>query len=109
MDLSKPFCAEGARIDPVTETTTPAQAERLISEGLISLREAARLLPRTSKGKFMSTSAIFRWCTRGKNGVRLEYCRLVGPGLWTSRPAIARFSSALTRQHIGMALLLLAV
>ena len=79
-----------------TPIVSAAIAERLLSEGLITLADAAKLLPPTREGKPVSKSALFRWATRGKHGVRLEAIRLSGPGLFTSRPAIARFAAALT-------------
>ncbi len=82
-----------ARPDPVP--TSAAVAERLMSEGLISLVTAAASLPPV-RGKRVSTSSIFRWIVKGKHGVRLEATKLHGTGFWTSRPALARFAAALT-------------
>ena len=88
-------CAEIARTQP---GTSPELAERLIVEGLISLVAAAALLPPV-KGKRVSTTSIFRWIVKGKSGIKLEAIRLHGSGFWTSRPAMARFASALTARE----------
>jgi hypothetical protein len=85
------------RLPQPTPDTSPSIASRLLDEGLISLVEASKLLPRI-RGKGVSTSSLFRWCTRGKCGVKLEFVRLHGSGLWTSKQAVARFASALTFQ-----------
>ena len=100
-DLSTPL-ANGRPIAPVDPTTTsPAVAERLMTEGLLSLVQAAALLP-PIRGKRVSTSSIFRWIDRGKLGVRLEAIRLHGAGWWTSRAALARFASVVTaRERAG--------
>lgn len=75
----------------------PAVAERLISEGLISLVTAAAMLPPV-RGKRVSTSSIFRWIVRGKHGVKLEAVKISGEGFWVSKPALARFAAALTNR-----------
>lgn len=78
-----------------TETVSPSTAQRLIDEGLISLTEAAKLLPPV-RGKRVSTSSLFRWVVRGKHGVKLEAIILNGCGYSTSKQAIGRFAAALT-------------
>ena len=69
-------------IDPNTET-------------LVSLTEAARLLPRRRAGKKPHVSCIYRWTTVGCKGVILESIQ-VGGTRCTSRDALARFFEALT-------------
>jgi hypothetical protein len=66
-----------------------------MAEGLLSLVQAAALLPPV-RGKRVATSSLFRWIIRGKHGVKLEAIQLHGPGWWTSKPAIARFAAAVT-------------
>lgn len=70
--------------------------ERLLEEGLITLAETRRLLPRG-----VSLPTLHRWIHHGtlaKGGavVRLEACR-VGRNWYTSRPAVLRFVQAMTR------------
>jgi hypothetical protein len=72
-------------------------AERLLTEGLLSLVEASKLLPPV-RGKRVSTSSLFRWIVRGKGKIKLEGVRLHGSGWWTSKAALARFASAITAQ-----------
>lgn len=72
-----------------------AVAGRLLDEGLISLAQAAALLPPV-RGRRVATSSLFRWVVQGKRGVKLEAVRAGGPGWWTSRPAVARFLAALS-------------
>lgn len=73
---------------------SPADAERLISEGLISLPDASAMLPPVH-GRPTSVIAIVRWCRRGKSGINLEAVRLHGEW-WTSKPALARFVARVT-------------
>ncbi|HEX3152936.1 MAG TPA: DUF1580 domain-containing protein [Gemmataceae bacterium] len=102
-DLSEPFITSWAsraeRLEPVQPSA--AVAERLITEGLISLVQAAATLP-SVRGKRVSTSSIFRWIVKGKHGVRLEAIKMGGPGYWTSKPALARFAAALTAAESRM-------
>jgi hypothetical protein len=62
----------------------------LASEQLISLREAATLLPRRRKGRRPHISCLYRWTTAGCRGIVLESVS-VGGTRCTSREAIARF------------------
>jgi len=65
------------------------------TEHLISLREAARLLPRRRKGKRPHVSCLYRWTTSGCRGVVLESVS-VGGTRCTSREALARFIDRLS-------------
>jgi hypothetical protein len=96
-DLSVPFSngRAGAPVEPPSPAPSAAVAERLMAEGLLSLVQAAALLPPV-RGKRVATSSIFRWIVRGKHGVRLEGIRLHGGGWWTSKAALARFAAAVT-------------
>ena len=69
-------------IDPTTET-------------LLSLVEAARLLPARRGGKRPHVSCLYRWTTAGCKGVILESIQL-GRTRCTSREALARFFNRLT-------------
>lgn len=84
--------AEGAAPDP-------APFLLLISEGLIDLPTAAKLLPPVD-GHPMAVGSLWRWITRGKAGVRLEGFRLHDEW-WTSRAAVARFLAAVTVAGAG--------
>lgn len=70
---------------------TPEQiAERLLSEGLLTLSQAARLLVTERGDGKVSPVTLWRWATKGKRGKRLEACYGSGQ-LCTSRQALARF------------------
>jgi hypothetical protein len=74
----------------------------LSTENLVSLTEAARLLPPARDGRPVHTSCILRWCLRGARSpagsrVRLEAVRLGGRWV-TSKQAIQRFADRLTPQ-----------
>jgi hypothetical protein len=60
-----------------------------LTEGIISMREAARLFPRGENGKYPHVSKIYRLAKHGSRGVVLESIRT--PRLATSREAVARF------------------
>lgn len=65
------------------------------AESLISLSEAAGLLPRRRAGKNVHVSCCYRWTKTGCRGVVLESIQ-VGGTRCTSREALARFMEALT-------------
>jgi len=62
-------------------------------EELITLTEAARLLPRID-GKKVSVCTVWRWAHRGLRGEHLEYAR-VGRRVCTSPEALQRFFTRL--------------
>ena len=66
----------------------------LFDEELLSLMDAAKLLPAT-KGKPVHHSTVWRWATRGIGAIRLE-TRRVGVRFFTSREALERFTVALS-------------
>ena len=66
-----------------------------LSEKVVSLAHAAKLLPRRRGGKRPHVSCIYRWTTAGCRGVILESIQ-VGGTRCTSREALARFFAALT-------------
>lgn len=68
----------------------------LISEGLISLSAAAKLLPGRRRGKKPHVSCLYRWTTAGCKGVILEAVQ-VGGTRCTSREALDRFFARLSR------------
>jgi hypothetical protein len=65
------------------------------TEKVISLREAARMMPSCRQGKALHHLTVHRWIFKGVDGVQLEGARLGGQWV-TSREALARFSEALT-------------
>jgi hypothetical protein len=66
------------------------------SETLISLADAAKILPRRRGGRRAHVSCIYRWTTAGCKGVILESIQ-VGGTRCTFREALARFFQRLTR------------
>jgi hypothetical protein len=73
-------------------TRTGDVIERLTAEGLIDLPTAATLLPYVS-GHPTGIGTMWRYCTRGKAGVRLEAFRFRDEW-WTSKAAVGRFLAA---------------
>jgi hypothetical protein len=78
---------------PNTRLTVPKQS--LISEKLISFREAVKVLPDRPH-----PSTMWRWCLRGVRGIRLESW-VVGGRRYTTADAIARFIAATTAAANG--------
>ena len=64
-----------------------------LDEDLLTLRQAAQLIPSRS-GRPIDVSSIWRWTLRGIKGKRLESVSLGGQK-YTSRQALARFVSAI--------------
>ncbi len=69
-------------------------------ERLISLTEAAILIPRRRAGRPTAISTVFRWVQTGIRGIRLE-CVQVGGTKMTSAEAIRRFYDALTKKNLA--------
>ena len=67
-------------------------------EQLLTLSEAAKLLPRRRGGKKTHSATLYRWASRGLRGCRLKVLQ-VGGCLCTSVEALQRFFSALTAAH----------
>jgi hypothetical protein len=65
------------------------------SEQLISLRDAAGLLPARRRGKKPHVSCVYRWTTTGCRGVLLDSVS-VGGTRCTSREALVRFIELLS-------------
>lgn len=70
----------------------------LSSEKLISLAKASRLLPRFDGKKHPHPSTLWRWCTRGLDGVKLDHVH-VGRRICTSAEALDRFLNRHQRSH----------
>lgn len=67
-------------------------AINLENENLITLADAARMLPRIG-GRKVAVSTLWRWALRGLGGTHLEHLR-VGRSIVTSREALQRFFAA---------------
>src|SRR4051794_36659981 len=65
------------------------------SESLLTLTQAADVLPRRRKGRKTHVSTLYRWATAGCRGVRLESVQ-IGATRCTSREALERFFQRLT-------------
>jgi hypothetical protein len=61
-----------------------------LDDELVTLRQAARLLPKRRGGKRAHASTVWRWATAGLRGKRLEVLR-VGGIAYTSEAALDRF------------------
>jgi len=66
-------------------------------EDLLSLTQAARLLPARRGGKQPHVSCLYRWTTAGCKGVVLESLQIGGTRC-TSKEALARFFGRLTQE-----------
>jgi Protein of unknown function (DUF1580) len=66
-----------------------------LDEDLLTLIDAAELLPRLRKGQPVHVSTLYRWISRGQKGVRLEALK-IGRTLVTSREALQRFFERLS-------------
>lgn len=74
-----------------------------LDEQVISLNEAAKLLPRRRGGKRPHISCIYRWTVSGCKGVILESVQ-VGGTRCTSKQALGRFFERLSAApHTRMA------
>jgi hypothetical protein len=67
----------------------------LVKENLVTLADAAKLLPARRQHKQPHVSCLYRWTTDGCRGVVLESVS-VGGTRCTSREAIVRFIDRLT-------------
>ena len=66
------------------------------TENLVSLTDAAKLLPTRRGGKRPHVSCIYRWTVSGCKGIKLESVQ-VGGTRCTSREALSRFFERLTQ------------
>jgi hypothetical protein len=65
-------------------------------ESILTLQEAAKLLPRRRAGRKPHVSTLYRWASRGLKGAVLETVQ-VGGTTCTSREALQRFFDKLQR------------
>src|SRR5262249_37166613 len=70
------------------------------AETLLTLAQAADLLPRRRRGRKAHVSTLHRWATDGCRGIVLETIQ-VGATRCTSREALQRFFEALTASRQG--------
>jgi hypothetical protein len=74
----------------------------LQSENVLSLTDAAAMLPRRRAGRKPHISTLYRWAQRGVRGVRLEILK-VGATTCTSTEALQRFCERLTGgENVGI-------
>lgn len=71
-----------------------------LHEDIISLAEAAKLLPRRRAGKKTSVATIYRWTKDGMRGVHLEFIQ-VGGTRCTSQEALQRFFDRLSENAVS--------
>lgn len=64
-------------------------------ETLYTLTEATKILPKVS-GKRPAIATLWRWCSKGLQGVHLEHVR-IGRKICTSTEALNRFVNALAQ------------
>src|SRR5262245_10201201 len=80
---------------PISQTPSAENADRLLSEGLVSMPGIAKLLGELRGGRPVHPSTPYRWATRGvrlPDGSRLRLEALVLSGRpVSSRPALLRF------------------
>jgi Protein of unknown function (DUF1580) len=67
---------------------------RLKDEEVLTLSQAAEVLPSLRGGRPVHRSTLYRWISRGVRGIRLETLRL-GRTLVTSQEALQRFAERL--------------
>ena len=71
-----------------------------LNEEVMTLTEAARILPRRKAGKKTHLCTLYRWSTDGCRGVKLETVQ-IGATRCTSREALQRFFERLTAKRDG--------
>src|SRR5262245_42131302 len=67
------------------------------SETLLTLAEAARLVPKRRAGRKCNLATLYRWTADGCRGIKLESLQVGGTRV-TSKEALSRFFLALTDQ-----------
>jgi hypothetical protein len=60
------------------------------------LKDAAQILPKSSRGKKVNARTVERWIRHGHKGVRLQGC-IFGRTIYTSRESLQRFTERLSR------------
>ena len=67
----------------------------VFDETIITLAQAAAILPRRRAGKKTAVQTLYRWAAKGHRGVQLEVVK-VGATTCTSKQALQRFFNQLT-------------
>ena len=75
---------------------------RDMPEDLITLQQAAALLPQRRRGRKTHVATLYRWTSKGCRGVKLEFVQIGGTRC-TSREALGRFFERLTEAATGQA------
>jgi hypothetical protein len=70
----------------------------LSHENLITFKEVTQHLPKRPNGRRLHVSCIYRWSSKGINGVKLETIR-IGGTTYTSLEALQRFADARTQNN----------
>ena len=83
-----------ARGRPAGRVSRSSQLD-LMAETLITLGDAARLLPRKMNGRRVHIKTVARWCLYGIQGIKLESLKM-GRNRYTSKEACQRFAESLT-------------
>lgn len=73
--------------------TRTDMAAKLRAEGLVSLSQAAALIPADNHKGHASPGSLLRWIVSGRRKIKLEACRERGEW-WTSLAALNRFLHA---------------
>ena len=73
----------------------------VLSDDVVTLAQAAKLLPKRRGNKRPHVSCVYRWTTSGCKGVTLESVQ-VGGTRCTSRQALARFFERLSQVKHGV-------
>ena len=72
----------------------------ITNEDVIPLSDVPKELPPLRRGRRVHKSTVYRWTSRGTNGIRLEVAK-IGGTLVTSREALQRFVDRLTAKAAG--------
>ena len=67
----------------------------IAQEDLVPIRDVPKHLPPRPTGKRVHISAVYRWTSRGLQGIRLESLK-VGGTTYTSKEALQRFADRLS-------------
>ncbi|MCC7389830.1 MAG: DUF1580 domain-containing protein [Phycisphaerales bacterium] len=73
-----------------------------LDDELLTLAQAATLIPSRRVGRSTAASTLFRWARHGLRGVRLEVIQLGGTK-YTTRSALERFFARLSDTEDGRA------
>lgn len=69
-------------------------------EMIVTLNQAARVVPKRRRGRPAHVGTLYRWASRGCRGVKLESIQ-IGGSRCTSMEALQRFFDRLSKQDEG--------